>query len=401
MKKYYIIGLTIILALSIGIIYYCVWLNQRGEFQITQRMEENRVDVQGARVVRREIYPAIKLPTVKLYTGAMVDAVSLIDGRVISNLVPKNGFVRKGDVIFIVENETIPLKIKEAKAGILKAKSDLKRAENSYNRYKELRASDATSLALYDEAEAAYFAAQSNLEAAEAQLAQLTVQDSRQSVTAPIDGKIIVVYRQQGAYVQAGTPLAMVGDFSSLYFAVPMEDENASHLSEGQEVELIFSERAFQKAFNTEYGVGNLGKRQKFLARVQEITPPLSEPAVMRNVIWQLDNSSGLLDPQTYGNVRFRSREGHSCLAVPLSAMADSTKTAVFVVNEDGTIRRSAIKTGSDDGEWIEVISGLNLGEVVVTGGIEGLTDGMAVSVTFDSAAEDGNTRANEVTNQP
>lgn len=389
MKKHYIIGLTIILAISIGIIYYGAWLNHRGEFQIMRRMEESRLDVPGAKAVRREIYPGIKLPSVNLYTGAMVDAVALIDGRVTESLAPKNGFVRQGDVIFIVENENIPLQIKEADAGILKARSDLKRAENNYNRYRKLLEQDATSAALYDEAEAAYVAAQANLETAEARRAQLVVQEFRQSVTAPIDGKIIVIYRQQGAYVQAGTPLAMVGDFSLLYFTVPMEEENARYLSVGQEVELIFGERAFQKAYNTEYGAGNLGSRQTFLARVQEITPPLSEAAAMRNVLWQVDNASGLLEPQTYGNVRFRSRKGHSCLAVPLSAMVDNTRTSVFVVCQDGTIERRAVKTGSDDGEWIEIVSGLAPEEIVVTGGMEGLADGMPVSVTLDSAADD------------
>ncbi|MBR3051553.1 MAG: efflux RND transporter periplasmic adaptor subunit [Selenomonadaceae bacterium] len=384
MRKYFVAGIAIILVLSVGTIYYGATLNQRGESHIMQRLEENRLDVSGEKAVVREIRSKIKLPAVTLYTGAMIDVVALIDGRIVSSLVSKNGFVHKGDVIFIIENEKIALQMKEAEADILKARSELKRTGNNYNRYLQLREVDAVSAIQFDEAEAAYIAAQANMEASESKRDQLIIQDSRQSVTAPIDGRIIVIYRQQGAYVNAGTALAMIGDFSSLYFVVPMENENARYLSVGQEVELIFGKRAFQKAYNTEYEAGNLGNNQTFLASVQEITPPLTEPAAMRSVLWQVDNTSGLLEPQTYGDASFQFLQGHRCLTVPLTALTDS-KDSVFVVQSDGAIKRRAVKTGSDDGEWIEIISGLEVGEIVVTGDIDGLADDMFVSVTLDS----------------
>ena len=104
----------------------------------------------------------------------------------------------------------------------------------------------------------------------------------------------------------------------------------------------------------------------------------------MRSVLWQVDNTSGLLEPQTYGDASFQFLQGHRCLTVPLTALTDS-KDSVFVVQSDGAIKRRAVKTGSDDGEWIEIISGLEVGEIVVTGDIDGLADDMFVSVTLDS----------------
>ena len=385
MRKYFIAGIAIILALSVGTIYYGASLNQRGESHIMQRLEENRLEVPGTKAVVREIRAKVKLPTVTLHTGAMIDVVALIEGRIVSSLVSKNGLVHKGDVIFVIENEKIALQLKEAEAGVLKARSELKRTENNYNRYLQLRAANAISISQFDEAEAAYVAAQANMEAAESKRDQLIVQDSRQSVTAPIDGRIIVIYRQQGAYVNEGTSLAMVGDFSSLYFVVPMEDENARYLSIGQEVDLTFGKRAFQKAYNTEYEAGNLGNKQTFLATVQDITPPLTEPATIRNVFWQVVNTSGLLEPQTYGTVSFQFRQGHRCLAVPMIALTNDSRNSVFVVQSDGVIKKRAVKTGADDGEWIEITSGLEVGETVITGGIDGLTDGMSVSVALES----------------
>ena len=53
----------------------------------------------------------------------------------------------------------------------------------------------------------------------------------------------------------------------------------------------------------------------------------------------------------------------------------------MFVV-EGGTVKRVAVKTGLDDGVWVEVIEGLQENMEVVVVGNTGLTDGQAVHAT-------------------
>ena len=184
--------------------------------------------------------------------------------------------------------------------------------------------------------------------------------------------------------MQAGTSLALVGDFRFLYFTAPVADEDARYLTIGQEAELVFQSKDFKKVYGTDYAAGNLGSRQTFTATIAQITPPLSEAAAMRNILWQVDNRSGLLEPQTYGGVSFQSKRSHAALAVPLAAMADGANTSVFVAKEDGTIERRAVRTGTNDGSYIEVLSGLSEGEIVVTSGMEGLADGVHAEIILD-----------------
>ena len=386
MKRYFMAGLGIVLALSLGAIFYGAWLNERGEYQITRRMEERRLTLHGAKASMRRISPRLTVHAVNLFSNDMADAVALVNGRIVEGRAPKGTFVRRGDVIFTLENENIPLQRQEAESNILRAQAELKRAENNYNRYQILKASDAASAQQFDEAEAAYFSAQSSLSVAEAKAAQLGVQESRQQVVAPIDGKVLVLYRQQGAYVQAGTSLALVGDFRFLYFSAPVADEDARYLTIGQEAELVFQSKDFKKVYGTDYAAGNLGSQQTFIATIAQITPPLNEPAAMRNILWQVDNRSGLLEPQTYGGVSFQSKRSHNAMAVPLSAMTDSSNTAVFVAKDDGTIERRAVRTGTNDGSYIEVLSGLTEGEIVVTSGMEGLADGVHAEIILDES---------------
>lgn len=382
MKKYFMIGLGIVLALSLTIILYGAWLNDRGEFQIAKRMSERSMELQGTKASVRMIRPRFRLQTVNFFSKDMTDAVALSEGRIIECVAPKGSLVKKGDTIFIIKNEELPLKIKQAESNILSARAEKHSKENQYKRFLLLKDKDAISAQQFDDAEAAYHAAVGQLEVAEAQLGNLRIQEERQKVIAPLDGKVLMLYRQQGAYVQGGMSLALVGDFRKLYFSTALNDTLAQHITVGQEVEMIFSNKDFKKVYDANFAAGNLGDRQTFIASIAEITPPLSQPAVMRNVIWQADNGAGLLEPQTYGDVSLQARQAYEALTVPLAAMIDSSNNSLYVVKSDNTLEKRDVKTGSNDGTYIEVLEGLSAGDVVVTSGAEGLKSGMRVTVS-------------------
>jgi len=384
MKKSYMIGLVLILLFSGAMIAYGAWLNKTGENQIIERMANRTIPLQGAKVQMRDFYPRIAMETVNLYSEEMADAVALIDGRIDQIFVAKNSSVRRGQVIFSLVNDDIPLKIQQAESSIAKAEAQLANARNNYARYTRLMERDATSKEKFDEAEAAFFATEAALKEAQTVKEQLLVQSARQDVTAPIDGEILILYKQQGAYVQAGTPLALVGNFSRLFFSMPIDDRHAKRLAVGDSAELSFtSSQILRKAYDTEYAAGNRGDAEIFSVHVRDIMPPLNEPATLRKIVWEVDNRVGLLEQQAYSGAILKSSRSRKLLAVPLDAMIDSKHNAVFVLTPQDTIERRAVKTGADDGEYIEILTGLKEGETVITSAAEGLEDGMKVTVTL------------------
>ena len=110
----------------------------------------------------------------------------------------------------------------------------------------------------------------------------------------------------------------------------------ADFLYVGQKAQLVFNNSDFPKIYGTSFEPGNRGREQEFSATVLRITPPLSAPATVRTIKWSIDNSAGLLEPQTYGGVNIRLRERRACLTLPLSAMTDNSRTAVFIVKTMG-----------------------------------------------------------------
>ncbi len=384
MKKPYMVALVLIVLFAGAMIAYGAWLNQAGENQIMERMEQRTIPLQGAKAQVRDIYPRLALETLNLYSEEMADAVALIDGRVEQIFVSKNSNVQRGQVIFTLVNDDIPLKIQQAESSIARAEAQLANARNNYMRYTRLMERDATSREKFDEAEANFRASEAALKEAQTVKAQLLVQSARQDVTAPIDGEILILYRQQGAYVQAGTPIALVGNFSRLFFSMPVEDSNAQRLAVGDSAELSFTNnKILRKAYDTDYAAGNRGDAEVFSVHVREIMPALNEPATLRKIVWEVDNRVGLLEQQAYSGAILRSTNPRKFLTVPLAAMIDTHRNAVFVATGQNTIERRLVRTGVDDGEYVEILSGLREGDIVITSAAEGLEDGMKVTVTL------------------
>lgn len=379
MRKYFFVGLALVLVLALMVIAYGAYLNDRGESQITLRMEERRAELVGVKADRRELHPLIKFSAVNLYANRVADAVALTEGRIIEAYAAVNGYVHKGDLLFRLENDNIALSIQEAEAGILSAEAELARATNNFDRYSKLRMAEAASPQQYDEAKAAYVAAQGKLKAAVAKRDMLLVNKARCEVRSPIDGTVRIIYRQPGTYVPSGTSLALIGNYNEMYFSHQVSDNRVQRLQQGQEAEFVFPGKEFK---NLENMAGESAPDQVFHAVLMEISPPLSEPGAARTLLWKLDNPLGLLTPQTYGTAYLRLGVRADALCVPLSAMTDKTRQAVFVYR-DGQLERKAVTTGRDDGEYIEVLSGLEPGEIVIISGTDHLQDGMKANVTL------------------
>lgn len=384
MKRYFFIGLAAILVLAIALVGYGTWLNVSDENQIARRMDERALTLTGAKVKRRSLHPTIEMDAVRLYSENMADAVALIDGRIIEWYVKKNSAVQKGDTLLRLENDQVLLQIQQATANVRRAEAALAQAFNTYRRQELLLADNATSKEKYDAAKAQYEAAQETLVEAEAQRDMYYVQEARQRVTSPVDGKVLLIYHREGSYVQGGVPLALVGDFNRLLFSTTLNDKHARYLFVGEKVTLKIPSQAMKKAFDTEYAPGNKGNNETIVAVVKEITPPISEPAGIRRVICEIDNRTGVLEPLTYNKVSVRAERSAECLSVPLSAMTDASRSEVFMVRSDGTIERRDVETGTNDGTYIEIRSGLAEGDVVVVENFDGLENDMRVQVTIE-----------------
>lgn len=384
MKKNFYIGVGLIVLLILSLLAYGVYLNQRSESNIAKRMAENRLPLRGAKVQMRNIFPKFKLEILNLYSNNMVDITALLDGKVNSFFVGQNNFVQEGQPVVELVNDEVPLQMKQAESDIIQARANLTRAENTFKRYSELLTMDAISKQKFDEAQADFESSQAILESAIAKRDQLIIRQDRQIVTASISGEILRIYKPVGSYVTAGTPIALIGNFDTLYFDTNLFSDVNEKIDIGQIVEVHFADdENFNKAYGAHYAAGNLGDKQIFTAKLIEISPPFSQPAALRKLTWQIDNSVGLLEPGFYDGAHINFTSPRHCLTIPEDITVDDRDNYVFIA-EDGILKLRKIVTGFSDGDFIQVISGLNEGDIVITSSNSGLSEGLSVDVTVD-----------------
>ncbi|MFT5470775.1 MAG: HlyD family secretion protein [Verrucomicrobiales bacterium] len=100
-----------------------------------------------------------------------------------------------------------------------------------------------------------------------------------------------------------------------------------------------------------------------------------------------LDNSKGTLIPGMFGEATIHLEEHENALVLPAGSVRfdESGTTATVYVISEGKAKVIEVKTGLDDGNWIEIISGLTGEEEVAAGLLGRLADGAPVKVIADS----------------
>lgn len=389
MKRFFYGILAIVILLAVGLTGYGAYLNQAGEGVIARRMESQALRLSGAVAARRIIHPVLQWERISLYSDRMTDVITQVSGVVENVSVTTRDQVAEGQPILHLRNREVSLRITRTEGRIARARAEETHAYRTYMRYLQLAEADAVSKQRLDEAEAYYLETKAAIKELEAEQETNYLMQEYQTVRAPISGQLLMMYRQPGTYVSSGTPVCMVGDFSTMWFRTEMPDSSVQYLLPlGSMNTVVFQRADFAKVYGGDYGAGNEGRQQSFEARLYEVNPPLEEAAGMRSIVMAIDNSSGMLEPKSYRMMRMQSGAALDVLAVPLKAMLDQKRDRVFIRNSEGCLELRRVKTGADDGEYIEIREGLAEGDVVITSNPNELLEGSRVEVILADEGE-------------
>lgn len=146
----------------------------------------------------------------------VVDIASNVNGVVVNLPVDDNQFVKKGDLLMEIDPVPFKIEIEEAKASLATAEASLEKANNEYQRRRNMR-SNVISKEELDEARIATNSAQAQLKSAQAALEKANWKLSQTRVYAPVDGYISHLKAREGRYALLG--VAMIGLIDAMYKA--------------------------------------------------------------------------------------------------------------------------------------------------------------------------------------
>ncbi len=389
MKKYFLIAMGLVTVLAISLIGYGVFVNYEGESIIQEKMNDRAVVVSAAKAQYRNIYPQYEVGDAFMDAKRTGDIVAKVEGIISTSNLHKNLQVREGDMVVKLTNQELPLKIHQTESALKKAQAIEIQTRNSFNRYSRLMELDATSMEKLDEAKANHEAATAAVVDAQAQYDQSVLALSRLDVISDLNGTVLMIYKEPGEYVTAGTPICMVGDFSVMWFGMDIEDGALKALlgDQGEEAtfNLTLTRPDLVKPYSTEYYADNKGGNTAFKTTIYGIYPAMSEPAAMRRIVFDVFNPTGVLEARSYEHLMLTSTFSRNAITVPLRALINNNdRTTIMVVDENNQLVKKNVKVGAISGNYVEILSGVSTEDTVVISGVDDLREGQKVTVNME-----------------
>jgi HlyD family secretion protein len=224
--------------------------------------------------------------------------------------------------------------------------------------------------------EAALKAARGQLKSAEGKYNGAEAQVNYSEIRSPINGVITDRSLFEGETASAGTPLITVMDTSVLLAK--------AHIAHNLAVQLKVGDAA---------SVRVPGLNDPVPATVSMVSPALDPGSTTLEVWVKIDNRSGKLKVGVPVKVSITGQTVAEAWKVPDSAIltADDGRKSVMVVGSDGAAHSKPVTLGIDDGNDVQVTSGIAPTDMVITGGAYGLDEGTKVKVGSATAGSGGN----------
>ena len=193
----------------------------------------------------------------------------------------------------------------------------------------------------------------------------LALQDQRRAeVRPPITGVINTRTVDTGQFIRTGTVLATIVDVSRLRLRFKVSEGESLRAREGGRVG---------------FGVAPLGPRE-FGARIYHVGR-VADPTTRQVEVLAWVDAAPELKPGFFAEVTLTGERKEGALVIPESAVQASERGFVtYVVDDTKTARVRPVGLGLRTGTGVvEILSGLQKGEVVVSEGSDRLADGMPV----------------------
>ena len=335
---------------------------------------------------------------------------SVIAAKVMGNIVAlpvrEGDTVRAGQTLVEIDNRDASIQLQKSQAGMREAQDSLEEVERSIraaestraaaqaneklakttlDRYETLFQRRSVSPQEFDEVRTKYEIAKAESERAD-RLLQVTAARQNQMraridqakadianariyvgysrIVAPIDGVVVSKQADVGYMAVPGAPLLTIESSSRYQLHASVEESKLGTIHLNDQAHVVLE------------ALGNAD----LLGTVEEIVPA-ADPATRSYVVKiALANAGDIhLRSGLYGKARFVTGQ-RKILSVPQTAVAQQGQLAgVFVVDQSGVARLRLVKTGRVVGDRIELLSGLNDGEEIVSEGIASLRDGVRV----------------------
>lgn len=288
-----------------------------------------------------------------------------VGGKIISRAVDVGSRVSAGQVLLSLDADDVRQKLYAGTAQVERVESQERLAQADLVRYRQLYEADAISKAQYDQVVMQYESAQAAVKEAYANRAQLDNMLEYTDLSSDVSGTVSAINGEVGQVVAAGQTIVTLVQDGSMEVEIAVPENRLSEIQVGDKATVTF----WAKENVTAQGV------------VREVAPMADAAVRTYRVRVAVDDMPQGVQLGMTARVYFGT-QSDGMLTVPLSAVYQSGDQPSVWVVRDGVAMLTPIRTGSFNGNHIEVTGGLKAGDVVITAGVKKVSEGQRVRVS-------------------
>jgi RND family efflux transporter MFP subunit len=304
----------------------------------------------SVRVARAELRPLERTVPVVGTLAAKEEAVvaAQVSGQIEKALVDLGDRVTTGQELVLIDTTAYEARVQESAANLARATAAAANAERQLKRVQELQRDNIASTSDLDAAVSEAGKTQADVKALEAAdaIARLNLERSR--VRAPFDGAVAQRVAGVGDYLSVGTPIARLVKTDPLRLRIDVPERESGAIRTGLKVRVMVE-----------------GDTNIYTGKIARVAPALREADRMLAVEADVP-AQGSLRVGRFVRAEIVVNESEAALVVPEPALIVFAGLEKVVSAKDGKVTEKAVTTGRRGADWVEIVSGLSAGEVVV-----------------------------------
>lgn len=284
---------------------------------------------------------------------------SLVAGALLAVNVQEGDFVQPGSVLARLDDRELSAQVASAEAAYEVARGTFARSE-------QLRENQVITAAEYERDRAAAASAKASLDGLRTRLGYTVIRS-------PIAGVVTQKQVEAGDVVSPQARLFTVAEVATLVVRAGVSEMDVGTLAPGQKVAITM----------------DAYPGREFSGRIRRIFPSADPQTRLVPVEVMLEGDAvRAARPGFLARARFALGQQDGVLLLPASAIVGEAGSEAVFLYANGTVQRHAVETGLTSQGKVQIVSGLNEGDVVVSTGNHNLRDGAEVRVVAGPGAE-------------
>ena len=305
----------------------------------------------NAHITKYEVLDNKVLTTGTVLANEEVDLKSEVDGKITKILFHEGSYVNAGDLLVKINDDDL-------QAQLQSAKSRLELQKDTEYRQKKLLEKEAISQEDYD-----MTANQLQVNQAEVELIKARI--DKTEIRAPFSGIVGLKNVSEGSFVNNSTVIASLQNINPIKIDFSIPERYSSMVEVGDEINFTIS-----------------GNNKKYIGKVYAIEPKIDPVTRTLQIRALCSNTGREILPGSFANVELVLKKIENAIMVPSEALIPDIKGQKVFIYRNGFATQQQVETGIRTDLNVQLTSGVNEGDTIITSGMLQLRPGTPVEIS-------------------